>query len=83
MTNSTTPPPSLKEVPKQASKSDIYQMYNAQSSKTVRRTIQLAIDDVNGNSRIRYSKNVSKLNGKHIQIIWEELGAPPGYKDLE
>ena len=45
--------------------------------------IQDAVNIVNDQSRIKFSKNVKTLNSKHMKLIVEELGTAEGYEELK
>jgi hypothetical protein len=72
----------LKPIPIIATKATIYKMYVKLPVDTVRRAIHYAIETVNDESRIKYTKSIKTLNSKHIAIIISELGAAPGYVSL-
>lgn len=76
-------PHQLKPIPTIASKSTIYKMYVKLPVETVRRAIQYAVETVNNESKIKYTKSVKTLNSKHIAIIIDELGTAPGYESMQ
>ncbi|MAB38938.1 MAG: hypothetical protein CL528_00420 [Aequorivita sp.] len=73
----------LKPIPNTPSKSEVYEMYRKTPKATVRRAIQDAVNIVNDQSRIKFSKNVKTLNSKHMKLIVEELGTAEGYEELK
>ena len=72
----------LKEIPTNTTKAKVQRMYTNLAIRTVRATIQLAVSKVNSTSIIPKPYRAKTLNEKHIRIIVEELGPPPGYRDF-
>mgnify|MGYP003635399376 CR=1 FL=1 len=76
-------PTQLKPIPTNATKAEIRQMYERTPEATVRRAIQYAVETVNEESNIKFTKRVKTLNSKHIKIIVEELGTAEGYEEFK
>lgn len=75
--------PQLKPIPTIATRAKIYDMYQKLPVKRVRSAIQYAIDTVNEQNKVKYTKRVQVLGSKHIAIIVDELGNAPGYEVME
>lgn len=80
MNQPTSQPASLKPFPKNATKSEVYEMYKTFGKKRVRSAMQLAVDTVNSRKKIKFTKKTTTLTSHHLAIIFDELGQAEGYE---
>jgi|GEM_PF-6156333 len=73
----------LKEVPKKASRGDIYRWYNNLATRLVRQVITEAIKSENEKRSVTIPFRTYNFNANHIKFIFTELGSPPGFKNIE
>lgn len=76
----TNEPP---KIPTNATRGKVYVWYNKLAYETVKKVIVHAINKVNAQNDIQTSTLITKLNAKHLDIIFEELGLPPKFKHYE